>query len=176
MDTSNAEKVKSLRKMKLFKGMTEEELKILAEITQTETYVADEEIFHPEITQTVTCTTDKESDQHTRKGSGYLYFINKGSVEITLPIMVSDNRQEAIATLNEGDCFGELSFFDENGHSAYVISLSDVELFKIAHKDYEEAIKRDLELGFKIQKKLVQMIINLVREMDSRYSFRPFSE
>jgi len=175
MNGNYADKIKSLKKMTIFKNMSEEELKILAEITQTETYAADEEICRPEITQSETYAAGEESYHRAKKG-GCLYFINKGLVEVTLPIMGSDNRQEAVATLKEGDCFGELSFFDEKEHSAYVISLSDVELLKIAHKDYEEVIKRNLELGFKVQKKLVQMIINLVREMDSRYSFRPFVE
>ncbi len=153
---ADIEKLSNFKKMILLREMRDDELEIIAKIAKKVNYLADDVIF-----------------SHGAEG-GTLYLINKGSVEITLPITRRDSGEEVVAILNEGDCFGELSFFDEKVHTASVVALKDVELLKIEKKDYENVIKENLELGFQIQGKLVQKIINLVREMDARYSDRPF--
>ena len=150
--------IRSLRKIVLFREMSDDELMIIFKGAQKKTYEADGTIFD------------------CGQAGGTLYLINSGSVKITLPIKRYDSREEAVSILREGDCFGELSFFDQNAHSAKAIATTDVELLEIDHDSYERIIKEDLELGFEMQKKIIQKVINLVREMNTRYSYRPFVE
>lgn len=150
--------IRSLRKIVLFREMSDDELMIIFKGVRKKNYDSDAVIFD--------CG---------QKG-GTLYLINSGSVKITLPIKRYDSREELVSVLKEGDSFGELSFFDQKEHSAKALASTDVELLEIDHDSYERIIKEDLELGYEMQKKIIQRVINLVREMNTKYSYRPFVE
>jgi len=110
------------------------------------------------------------------ESGGTLYLIDKGSVQISIPIMRFDSKEESVSILREGDCFGELSFFDGKSHSAGATATEDTVLLEINHEDYDRIIKENLVVGFEMQKKIILKVINIVREMNTRYSYRPFIE
>jgi CRP-like cAMP-binding protein len=150
--------IRRYRKMVLFQEMSDDELRVISKVAKKASYKAGDIIFG-----------DGE------KG-GTLYLINKGVVKITLHIVRFDDREETVSFRKEGDCFGELSLFDEKDHSARATAVEDIELLEINHQDYERIIKENIEIGFEIQSKILQKIINIVREMNTRYSYRPFIE
>ncbi len=150
--------LRQLRKYVLFRELSDEELELLARAAKEESYEADEIIFN-----------------YGEKG-GTLYLINTGMVEITIPIMRFDSREERVSVLKEGDCFGELSFFDGKEHSARASALKHLELLVIRKEDYDRIIKENLEVGFEVQGKILAKIVNIVRDMNTRYSHKPFLE
>ena len=150
--------LRQLRKYVLFRELSDDELGLIARAVREETYQAEELIF-----------------DYKQKG-GTLYLINQGMVEITIPIMRFDSREERVSVLKEGDCFGELSFFDGKEHSARATALQDVSLLTISKQDYQRIIKENMELGLQVQSKILAKIINIVREMNTRYSYKPFLE
>lgn len=150
--------LRQLRKYVLFRELSDEELRVLSKAAKEQTYEADEIIFN-----------------YGERG-GTLYLVNKGLVEITIPIMRYDSKEERVSVLKEGDCFGELSLFDGKDHSARATALQHTELLVIHKDDYDRIIKENLDVGFEVQSKILSKIINIVRDMNTRYSYKPFLE
>ncbi|MBI5788682.1 MAG: cyclic nucleotide-binding domain-containing protein [Candidatus Schekmanbacteria bacterium] len=150
--------VDQLRNYVLFRELSDEELELIAKATKEESYQADEVLFN-----------------YGEKG-GNLYLISEGMIEITIPIMRFDSKEERVSLLKEGDCFGELSFFDNKPHSARATAIKPVKVVVINNNDYERNIKENLEAGYEVQKKILAKIVNIVRDMNTRYSYKPFLE
>ena len=150
--------LRQLRKYVLFRELSDEELATLAKAVKEEEYGAEEVIF-----------------DYGEKG-GTLYLVNEGMIGITIPLMRFDSKEERVSVLKEGDCFGELSLFDGKERSARATALKPSKLLAIYKKDYERIIKENLEVGFEVQKKILAKIINMLREMNTRYSYKPFLE
>ncbi len=150
------EAINLLKKNPLFRDLNDQELKRIASVIKTQSYSKGDVIF----------------DQGEKGGK--LYLIKNGCVEVTLPICRFDSRDETVATVKEGQYFGELSFFDGGVHSARVTALEDLELFVLSRESYNAIISADLEQGTEIQRKIILTVINLLREMNKRYSHRPF--
>ena len=138
--------------------LSDDELSLIGKAAKEETFKADEVIF-----------------DLNEKG-GALYLVNTGMVEITIPLKRFDSRDERVSVLKEGDCFGELSFFDGKEHSARASALKHLDLLVIRKEDYDRIIKENLEVGFEVQGKILAKIINIVRDMNTRYSHKPFLE
>jgi CRP-like cAMP-binding protein len=147
-----------LKKYPLFQDLNQQELEKIASVIKTENYRKGDIVF----------------DQGQKGGK--LYLIKSGCVEVTLPICRFDSREEKIAAIKEGEYFGELSFFDGREHSARVTALEDLELLVLSREDYNAIISADLEQGAEIQRKIILTVVNLLREMNKRYSHRPFIE
>ena len=150
--------VELLKKGPLIQVLNQQELEKLSSVIKTESYRKGDVIF----------------DQG--QSGGKLYLVKNGCVEVTLPIARFDSRDEKVATIKEGEYFGELSFFDGGKHSARVTALDNLELFVLTREDYNAIISADLEQGTEIQRKIILTVINLLREMNKRYSHRPFIE
>ncbi len=150
--------LRQLRKYVLFRELSDEELGVISKAVREETYEVDEVIFN-----------------YGEKG-GKIYLISNGLVEITIPIMRFDSREERVSLLKEGDCFGELSLFDGKEHSARATALKPSNLLVISKEDYDRIIKENPEVGLEVQGKILSKIINIVREMNTRYSYKPFLE
>ncbi len=109
--------LRQLRKYVLFREFSDEELRIISKAAKEESFEAEEIIFN-----------------YGEEG-GTLYLIAEGMVEITIPIMRFDSREERVSVLKEGDCFGELSFFDGKEHSARASALKHLEMLIIRKQD-----------------------------------------
>lgn len=66
--------------------------------------------------------------------------------------------ETTLATLEEGDFFGEMSLFDNNPRSATVKALGDVKLLEINQKNFLKKISRDPSLAFRMLEKMSQRI------------------
>ncbi len=84
-----------------------------------------------------------------------MYIIISGKVKI----MKEKGPVETIlATLDEGDFFGEMSLFDNYPRSATAMASGDVKLLEINQKNFLKKISKDPSLAFRILEKMSQRI------------------
>jgi len=84
-----------------------------------------------------------------------MYIILTGNAKV---IKKKDGVETTLATLEEGDFFGEMSLFDNNPRSATVKALGDVKLLEINQKNFLKKISRDPSLAFRMFEKMSQRI------------------
>ncbi len=84
-----------------------------------------------------------------------MYIILSGKVKV---IKEKDGVETILATLQEGDFFGEMSLFDNNPRSATVKALGDVKLLEINQKNFLKKISRDPSLAFRMLEKMSERI------------------
>jgi len=84
-----------------------------------------------------------------------MYIVLTGKVKV---IKERGGVETTLATLEEGDFFGEMSLFDNNPRSATVKALGDVKLLEINQKNFLKKISRDPSLAFRMLEKMSQRI------------------
>ncbi len=84
-----------------------------------------------------------------------MYIILIGKVKV---IKEKGGVETTLATLEEGDFFGEMSLFDNNPRSASVKALGNVKLLEINQKNFLKKISRDPSLAFRMLEKKIQRI------------------
>ena len=60
--------------------------------------------------------------------------------------VLMDGQQTRVATLEDGDCFGEMSLLTGEKRSASVLAVSDCEVMEITERTFGETIARDADL------------------------------
>lgn len=100
-----------------------------------------------------------------------MYVIIAGKVKI---IKKKDTVETVLATLEEGEFFGEMSLFDNHPRSATVKAIGNVKLLEINQKNFLKKISKDPSLAFRILEKMSQRIritdekiLNHVLEMEN---------
>ncbi len=86
-----------------------------------------------------------------------MYIILTGNAKV---IKKKDGVKTTLATLEEGDFFGEMSLFDNSPRSATVKALGDIKLLEINQKNFLKKISRDPSLAFRMLEKMSQRIRN----------------
>jgi CRP-like cAMP-binding protein len=86
-----------------------------------------------------------------------MYIILTGNAKV---IKKKDGAGTTLATLEEGDFFGEMSLFDNSPRSATVKALGDIKLLEINQKNFLKKISRDPSLAFRMLEKMSQRIRN----------------
>lgn len=133
-----------LQSHSLFGGVTDEQIEEVIPLLEEETFSKDEFIF-------------KEGDQGDR-----LYFIYKGSVEVIKETKTAEGPiQERLATLGEGDTFGEMEIIDIQNRSASIRALEDVVVVTLSNRDMYHLHKRNPQL-------FAMIIMNMAREISRR--------
>ncbi|MFH1379160.1 MAG: cyclic nucleotide-binding domain-containing protein [bacterium] len=99
-------------------------------------------------------------------GSMALYIVMEGSVEIIKKIGLEKDKN--LTTLMPGECFGELSLFDDAPHSATVKSAEDSCLIVIEKRKFNDLIEQDPALGIKILKKLLKILSFRLRQSNEQ--------
>jgi len=84
-----------------------------------------------------------------------MYIILTGKVKV---IKEKEGVETTLATLEEGDFFGEMSLFDNNPRSATVKAMGNVKLLEINQKNFLKKISRDPSLAFRMLEKMSQRI------------------
>ncbi len=84
-----------------------------------------------------------------------MYIIMSGKVKI---IKEKGTVETILATLEEGEFFGEMSLFDNNPRSATVKAIGNVKLLQINQKNFLKKISKDPSLAFRILEKMSQRI------------------
>ena len=144
-------KVKDIEELPLFKGLSGDELKAIAEIITSDTHPAGKPIFEE---GEVTCPC--------------IYIIQKGKVDVQ-----KHNKDGDTLTLSvqrEGSFFGELSFIDNKPHSATLTTAAEESVvLKMDRGDFDKLIVRYPGAGYKVLMNIVQDISSLVRRMNTQY-------
>ncbi len=137
-----------LKKTDLFKGLTKEELGRITGISIKETYEAGKEIF-------------ADGDKGER-----FYLILEGKVRISKKIQGVG--EEALAILEKGHYFGEMSLIDDAPRSAFAIANTAVDLLVIDKSDFGKLLEQDKELAYKLLWSFVRTLILRLRETNEK--------
>lgn len=89
-----------------------------------------------------------------------MYVIQAGRVEV---LQQTDGREVHLATLEQGDFFGEMALFDREVRSATVRALDKARLLTVDRKTFLSRIHEDPSLAFRI----VQQMSHRIRELNT---------
>lgn len=97
----------------------------------------------------------------TRQGAEahFLYLINRGEAEVR--ISVDGKLSEHIATLHEGDFFGEMGMMTGERRSATVIALTDVECYRVDKAAFHDIMQHRPEIAEDISEVLARRRVEL---------------
>ncbi|MFQ5479755.1 MAG: cyclic nucleotide-binding domain-containing protein [Thermodesulfobacteriota bacterium] len=138
-----------LREQQFFADLTDEEVAVVAGVTQKASYNLGDTIF-------------KESEDGQS-----IYIIKSGEVKAckTAP----DGELFTLTIMREGEIFGEMSFLDGRPHTSTIVAIADLKVYVINRKDFETIIEGHPWIVYKLMKNIVFTIHAIVRGMNSRY-------
>ena len=138
-DESRDTNLDVLKKVPIFSGLKNLELKEFLRILHIRTYAPQETIFW-----------------EGEPGVG-MYIIQMGRVQIS-KLRGEDKSATVLAELSEGDFFGELALLDDSPRSACAIAIEDTQVVGIFRPDLMELFDRKPKLGVKVLFLLANMI------------------
>lgn len=89
------------------------------------------------------------------------YYIFSGTVSVDKSLKDEDNTQKHIATLGEGDFFGEGALLSDKTRAATVTVLTDAVLIKLSQKNFESLVVKDPQAA-------VGIILGIVKVLNAR--------
>lgn len=134
-----------LKNTSIFKEVITDDLRLVANMLEEEKCYKGDVIF--------------EKNDHGEN----LYIIIDGKVGITLDARKNDY----VATMQKGDCFGEMNLIDDLPRSATAVVLEDVQMLKLGKQKLQGLILSYPELGLGMLKALslrLRATTNLVAE------------
>jgi CRP/FNR family transcriptional regulator, cyclic AMP receptor protein len=135
--TDHSELTGVMRGVELFRGLNEEQLKRLAEISKREEIHKGDTVF----------AQDSVGDK--------MYIVVQGQVEIA----IRGNSGENFPTLylGEGQVFGEMALVDEGKRSATVIGAVDPTIvYSIPNSDFTQLCRTDTAIGYVMMRNIAQ--------------------
>lgn len=99
---------------------------------------------------------DFKQDQVIVKESGFgqnLFLILSGQVAVELKLKLPDGRV-GLATLGEGDIFGESCFLEEKPRGADVAAITDVRALRLEIDALKKVLEEDTQTGFMVMRNL----------------------
>ena len=93
-----------------------------------------------------------------------IYIIKKGSASVTLG-SVGENGK-ILQVLEEGEIFGEMSLFEDQPRSTYVIANGNAEVLGIFKHDFDALITRDIKIGFKLLYNIANLLSSRLRKVN----------
>ncbi len=98
----------------------------------------------------------KEQDE----GGNEMYFIDSGRVKIVKKV---GDTEATLATLDEGDFFGEMSLISGNKRSATAIAFTDCKVHTMDKETFEYNLSNDI----KFTKKILETLAHRLEETDT---------
>jgi len=137
-----------MKRVELFRGLTDDQLMRLAGISQTETY--------PQGT-----TICKQGDMGDK-----MYVVAQGQVEIR--VQDSHGASYSAVYLGEGQVVGEMALLDEGKRSATVVAVHDgTVMFAFPNKDFALLCRNDTAIGYVMMRNLAQDLSFKLRHLDA---------
>lgn len=133
MKNSN-EIIQMLKRVPLFKGLTDRQFKIMVGSIVTRNY------------------TDGEAMVVQGEGGVGIYIIASGSAEAILEM--NDGEKKSVNTFGPADFFGELALLNDGPRTASVFARSDVEALVLTRWDFIPLLKKDGEMAVAILQEL----------------------
>jgi CRP/FNR family transcriptional regulator len=146
-----ADRITLLRHVRVFAGLSEEDLTAIAEVSVSRRYAAGEVVF-------------REGD-----GGDTCYIVRSGLARAVR--QHSDGRSITLAHFGAGDIFGELAMFDEEPRSATVDVIDEVEVVAIPGRDMQRLMREHPEIAVKLNAALAQRL-RATNERLARQSFQ----
>ena len=131
----------ALKRVALFESLTDEERLSLADRLRVAPFVRGEAM--------------------TRQGAQahWLYLITRGDAEVR--VSLDGNLSEQIATLHQGDFFGEMGMMTGEPRSATVIALTDVECYRLDKEGFNDVLTQRPEIAEDISEQLARRRVQL---------------
>lgn len=146
-----ADRIALLRKVRVFGGLSEEDLEAIAEVSVSRRFETGEVVF-------------REGD-----GGDTCYIVRSGLARAVR--QHSDGRSITLAHFGIGDIFGELAMFDEEPRSATVDVIEEVEVVAIPGRDMQRLMREYPEIAVKLIAALAQRL-RATNERLARQSFQ----
>jgi CRP/FNR family transcriptional regulator, cyclic AMP receptor protein len=146
------ERIKSLNKLSLFKGMTIRELRELDELLHERSYQKDEVIFD-------------EGDT----GLG-LFIILSGRVKI---VSSHASLQRLAPEFGPGDYFGELALFEESKRTGGAVALEPTVLLALFRTEFFSLLEHNRGIGVKILFELSRTVVGRSRRLLTNQAHLP---
>lgn len=145
------ERIESLSKVALFKGLTRPALEIISRITTEEEHGLGTKIF-----------------EHGTPGDK-LYILLSGKVRISRE--VPGMGEEALAILSAGAVFGEMALIDSEPRSADARVHERVRLLVISRDAFEDLLFLHKDLAYEVLWSIVRMLTQRLRETNDKLTF-----
>jgi small-conductance mechanosensitive channel/CRP-like cAMP-binding protein len=131
----------ALKRVELFQSLTDEERRSLAARLRVAPFVRGEAM--------------------TRQGAKahWLYLMTRGDAEVR--VSIDGNLSEQIATLHQGNFFGEMGMMTGEPRSATVIALTEVECYRLDKEAFNDILKRRPEIAEDISEQLARRRVEL---------------
>jgi CRP/FNR family transcriptional regulator len=146
-----ADRITLLRHVRVFDGLSEEDLTAIAEVSVSRRYEAGQVVF-------------REGD-----GGDTCYIVRSGLARAVR--QHSDGRSITLAHFGAGDIFGELAMFDEEPRSATVDVIDEVEVVAIPGRDMQRLMREHPEIAVKLNAALAARL-RATNERLARQSFQ----
>ncbi len=140
------DKLELLKKVRIFQGLSEDELKKFGEI-------AEEEKFPPEAVIIEEGTEGRA-----------LFIIKRGTVTVT---KVDGEVETELVKLVAGEEFGEMSLIEDTVTSARVTAYNDVECLIINRDPFKELLDGDVHLSNKVYRNFTRVLSERLRNTSS---------
>jgi len=127
-----------LRNVRLFAGLPESQLELLASVAQRRSFAKGDKIF--------------AGGEHAMS----LHLIVTGKVQV---VFADKHGAEVILDiLNPGDYFGEMALIDELPRSATIVARESCEILILSKKDFLACLQGNFELAMALQRGLVKRL------------------
>ncbi|MCH8069610.1 MAG: cyclic nucleotide-binding domain-containing protein [Candidatus Marinimicrobia bacterium] len=145
-----SQEVLTLKKVPVFEGLEPKELSEIEKLIHHRTYKPDEVVF-----------------RRNAPGEG-MYIILRGKVDILTES--GEGTSSVVASLKEGDFFGDLSLLDKEPRSATALAKDHTTLLGFFRPDLTALLKRKPQLGVKILMNLAAVIGERLRKTNDLLS------
>ncbi len=120
-----------------------------------------------ELAECMTELSVKEGERIFSQGDSgeTIFLVRRGSVRILLPLI--GKTQHHLATIGQGDFFGELAFLDSSVRSANVEAKAATDLYVLSRSRFNEQSHTDPVLGVQVFARLALAIARRLRHTDA---------
>lgn len=148
------ELLRIMKRVELFRGLSDAQLARVAEISQKETYSAKQAI----------CRQGEPGDK--------MFIVAEGQVEV----MIRNSKGETFSAvyLGEGQLVGEMGLIDQTTRSATVLSVvDDTVVYSISNEDFTKLCASDTDIGYIMMRNIAQDLSFKLRHRDTDHSSAP---
>jgi len=138
--------VEILKEIDIFKGLTDDDLNLISNITKTRVFKKNTQIF-------------SKGDENFA-----MYILKEGSVDVF--ILTESGKELILSTLGAGDYFGELSLLDEAPISANITTIMDCSVITIHKVDFFQIMKRNPNILFNVVSHLCSKVRTLTDKVE----------
>jgi SulP family sulfate permease len=93
-----------------------------------------------------------------------LFLIQRGRVQVLLPL--EGGKVHHLATLGQGDYFGDLAFLDREPRTADVVAAVQTDLYVLSRERFDELVRRNPAMGGRVFEQLAYAISKRLRATD----------